>query len=301
MLQYFHMLLKYIRGYIYLRSLTKSNNITYILNNQHVGDLCYALSLLEEFKTKTNRPIKVIWSGKFKEVYTAFDIYDLVLLDEMSQNDISTYLQKSKSRYVKRIKDNQQIVSTFTNQYISSVDQEKMGISVLEVIAKNAYKISDNFTLKYPKRNMSSIDFSNIAQKGKTVFINPIAQSMEIPRQFFQDIADLLRNKGYTIITNLCSDNDKPLVGSKGIRLNLSDSFQLAEYCGFSIGIRSGFYDYVISANCTFYIVYSEDYPMKKCYSLTAWRTQNTVEEFVYTKTDHNNLVKSIIAKFDVD
>jgi len=142
---------KYLRGAIKTRQLLFGNKYTFILNNHHIGDICYALSALNVYiKTNENRSIKVIWDNKFSEVYIAFKITSLQYMDEKTQYDIYTYLLKSKSKFVKRILNNERIIPTFTNIYISPEEQEKKSLSVMDVLVRRAFHVQKDYRPIYP-------------------------------------------------------------------------------------------------------------------------------------------------------
>lgn len=292
-----------IRGSKLVEKMCRSNDTVFVLNNQHIGDVCYALSFLHSYKEYYGlKKMTVIWAGKFKEVYESFEIDDLLLLDSETQMDIFYFL--SCAPRGKRLVEDKRFIVTYSSYYLSPDQQEKQGISMIELLRNRAFQLPADIKLMFPrivngKRYYKFVNDNKIIPQ-KTVFVNPQALSMAIPRSFFQKISDELKQRGYFVITNLSNGKERPLDGTMGAYLSLSDTYSLLEFCGHTIGVRSGFYDFMVSANCRFFILYSEEYRMKKSYALSAWGLDRNVNEYIYNEEKKIDIMDEILSYFPV-
>ena len=78
----------------------------------------------------------------------------------------------------------------------------------------------------------------------------------------------------------------------------MNDTYSLLELCGYTIGVRSGFYDFMVSANCHFFILYSEEYRMRKSYTLNAWDSGRNVKEYIFRKEKEAVIMDEILSYF---
>lgn len=290
-----------IRGEKLVKKLCCGNDTVFVLNNQHIGDVCYALSFLNSYKEYYGlKNLTVIWAGKFREVYEAYNVNNLRFLNPEEQMDIFYFL--SYAPRGKRLVKNNRFIVTYSSYYFSPREQEEQGLSMIELLRNYAFQLSDDIKLTFPKITNSCelrtfIHNAEITPQ-KTVLVNPQALSMAIPRSFFQKIADELKQRGYLVVSNLSNEKEKPLDGTLGAYLSLNDTYSLLELCGHTIGVRSGFYDFMISANCRFFILYSEEYSMKKSYTLNAWNSERCVKEYVFSELKEMAVMDEILSNF---
>lgn len=290
-----------IRGGKLVEKMCRNNDTVFVLNNQHIGDVCYALSFLHSYKEYYDlKKLTVIWAGKFKEVYESFDIDDLLLLDSEAQTNILCFL--SCTPRGKRLVEDKRFIVTYSSYYLPSNQQEEQGISMIELLRNHAFQLPADTKPIFPRIQNGNRFHAFVHDNGiipqKTVLVNPKALSMDIPRRFFQSIADELRQRGYFVISNLSNEKEKPLDGTLGVYLSLNDTYNLLEFCGHTIGVRSGFYDFMISANCRFFILYSEEYRMKKCYTLNAWGSGRNVNEYIFSEGKEAVIIDKILSHF---
>lgn len=290
-----------IRGGKLVEEMCRSNDTVFVLNNQHIGDICYALSFLHSYKEYYGlKKLTVIWAGKFKEVYESFDIDDLLLLDSETQMDIFCFL--SCAPRGKRLVEDKRFIVTYSSYYLSPDQQEEQEISMIELLRNRAFQLPADTKPMFPRivngNKFHMLIHENEIIPQKTVLVNPQALSMEIPRSFFQNITDKLKQRGYFVISNLSNEKEKPLDGTLGVYLSLNDTYSLLELCGHTIGVRSGFYDFMVSANCRFFILYSEEYRMKKSYTLNAWDSGRNVKEYIFSKEKEAAIMDEILSYF---
>ena len=107
----------------------------------------------------------------------------------------------------------------------------------------------------------------------KTVILAPYCRSVAHEGQLSYDwwykIRDLLIKNGFRVVTNI-GPGEKPIDGTIGLQVPFDEIIPIAEYSGWVIGIRSGLFDILSSANCKLTILYPKD--LQK--NLTSWKEQ---------------------------
>lgn len=139
-----------IRGGKLVEKMCRSNDTVFVLNNQHIGDVCYALSFLHSYKEYYGlKKLTVIWAGKFKEVYEAFDIDDLLLLNSETQMDIFYFL--SCAPRGKRLVEDKRFIVTYSSYYLFPDQQEEQGISMIELLRNRAFQLPADTKPMFPR------------------------------------------------------------------------------------------------------------------------------------------------------
>ena len=93
--------------------------------------------------------------------------------------------------------------------------------------------------------------------KTKTVILAPYAKSVEVlPESLWRDIAALLANRGFTVLTNSSGESEPPVVGTRSVLFPLFAAKEILDYAGFFIGIRSGICDIISPSSCGKVILY---------------------------------------------
>lgn len=94
--------------------------------------------------------------------------------------------------------------------------------------------------------------------KSKTVLIAPGAYSsgMKLSKHFWDELSRSLKIQGYTVCTNITSEKETVISGSKGVFIPYEYLQCFLEYCGYFIGYRSGLCDLVAKVNCKKIIIY---------------------------------------------
>ena len=95
------------------------------------------------------------------------------------------------------------------------------------------------------------------------VLLAPFAYSAQIlPWSFWQELALLLRGKGYRVFVNAAGSEEQ--VGIDGVsilRLDFPETILAMEYLGWVIGTRSGFFDVTCRARCSRIVYYPPKTP----------------------------------------
>lgn len=92
---------------------------------------------------------------------------------------------------------------------------------------------------------------------GKTVILAPYSSSIKyVPFSMWEDLAVLLKKKGYTVATNCVAKKEYPIAGTVALEFSYDVSIGYLEYAGYFIGIRSGICDIISTAKCKKIILY---------------------------------------------
>lgn len=298
--QKINQILMYIKGYKFVRLWLKENSHSvYLLNNSHIGDVCYGLAYLKSWMEYSGvSDITVIGCDYLNEVYNSFGISAdrIKYVPVPIQHCVLLYLQKSPAG--KNLVRNGRFIVTHTSYYMSSTQLEQSGLSVNDLMKQYVYRMDASVRAEKPIIK-SQITEENLAKykivKDKTVIISPYANSIQISYDFFQKLADRLLELGWHVLTNISGKDQKPLQGTMEARLSLVDTYTLAQYCGVVIGARSGFMDFIVSSGARTIVLYNKEYPMRNAYRMTAWEYDAPVCEYVLSHDICNDDIDKIL------
>ncbi|MCR5235994.1 MAG: hypothetical protein K6E34_02185 [Lachnospiraceae bacterium] len=99
---------------------------------------------------------------------------------------------------------------------------------------------------------------------GKTVMLSPVAYSVkELPIFFWKEIAERLKDKGYSLCANLSDDEKERYDFLTAVFIPFELSLAFLETAGYLIALRSGFCDIVSTARCKKIILYPAEKPKR--------------------------------------
>lgn len=279
-----------------LSLLRRGEKTTYLLSAIRKGDLCYALSFLGEYRKKVEndhndnqenqlKHITILGCPHLSDIYECFDgSYDKIIYTSERQNsELLWFFKHSHWGQIVYIKLNNKILITDTFFYIDTAMQRVKGLTANNIMKYAVYDLDDQAKMVFPEIGDQDIqkyisDLNII--RGKTVILNPYANSISgIPAEFYQRLSDLLIESGYVVVTNVSEHFKTAVLGTKPLACSMPEAYRLAEYCGFVVGTRSGFMDFIISSNCKIVAVYSNESPFKNLFSLHGWGCNDDVLE----------------------
>lgn len=141
---------------------------------------------------------------------------------------------------------------------INFCDLFKYGIYNLDEEVKPCLQVNEN------KRKVFSKDVIKLFKKnnliiGKTAILCPYAKTAaRLEKDFWLEIVNKLKEKGYTICTNSSGEEEPAIEGTIGLFFPLDNAIEIVEAAGMVIGLRSGFFDVISSANADIYILYPD-------------------------------------------
>lgn len=145
---------------------------------------------------------------------------------------------------------------------------------------------------------------NNKIKKNKTVVLSPYANTLQLlPDWFWRKLTNILKEKGYCVLTNSNGQNEPVIDGTIGVFLQYKDLKYFLEYCGYFVGIRSGLCDIISSFKCKKIIIYQPycfwgpggnyDY-----FSLNIMGLCDDAIELNYEGMEFVQLIKDIIKEF---
>ena len=94
---------------------------------------------------------------------------------------------------------------------------------------------------------------------GKTALLSPYAYSLSIDGQgFWETLAARLRERGYSVCTNVGNDREKPVPGTEAVSIPHEQLKNFLERAGMFIGLRSGLCDVISTIKCKKIILYPD-------------------------------------------
>ena len=137
---------------------------------------------------------------------------------------------------------------------------------------------------------------------GKTVLLSPYSKSVKIYRmQFWEVIASKLMSLGLCVCTNSAGEEEPPIKGTTPIFIPYDYSVPFLESAGACIGVRTGFFDVINSAQCLKITLYRlgikrglgcSEYDS---FSMIEMYHQENQHDYIYTPESEGELIDEII------
>ena len=138
------------------------------------------------------------------------------------------------------------------------------GVNLLDLY-KRLLGLSENAALSKPKVHPQSAESAlnrlqtNNLPVGKTVILAPAARSVSMfPLTFWCDLADRLKQLGWTVCTN-AYDDSSCIPHTFRLQFPLDEAISIVEQAGWMISVRSGLCDLVSTAECRLSVIYPRE------------------------------------------
>lgn len=280
--------------------LIKNRETVYIISDKGIGDIYPTCAYIPAFKMRHNvKHVSLIGIRGKDELYNMYpQTFDKLLLYSKRHFEYLSLFTSTDIGYMfacisKRIVSTR-VGSNARGKYIHRLH----GITYLDAIKYGTYNLSEEDKMVAPRVEETNINYiieKYDIEKGRTVILNPYANSIDdVPAAFFELIVSEFVKKGYKVITNLSLPNQVPISGTYGIRCSLSEAYQLANYCSYAIGTRSGFFDLIAYANCKIMLLFPQDYGYVDFQRLSKWGISNSVYEVKVKEYDKNEAEKIV-------
>jgi hypothetical protein len=277
----------------------------YVVVSFGIGDAMLSCMYLPAYKEAKNlRHVTVIGKKRMRELYDAFsDSCDArILLGDGMLIMISNALRFDPGYYIfcewtKRVTLAHE--SGFMRHYLL---KRAATLKMPDLYRSGVFGLFPDAPRAVPK--LPAVDIAPLAAqygliKGKTVILSPFANSLgSLPFELFEALAAMLAEKGYLCVTNLGAGNESPVSGTVGIRCGLADAVALAGHCGFVLGIRSGFLDFVSLARCRVVALYPEDCLVCEHYGMAEWGLPAETKELQF-RGDVRDTVNAVAELFE--
>lgn len=278
--------------------LHRNKKTVYYIPHVGIGDYCTALGYLDAYRQEHNiAHITLVAARQRKEICGFFSGYDELLFLSKRQYTGLVYLASipggrflhSRCRRIENV--------SYTQHMSKELLLDNPALHVNEC-TKIILKISGSSALHEPE--VPAVDIEDILkshpmEKGKTVLLNPFTSGVavkELDAGFYEELAAALKKKGFTVLTLLASESQQPVKGTEAVMTTLAEAWNLAQWCGWVIGTRSGFFDLIqyCDANCI--VLYHDGYRQRDFFALAGTKNR-PCQELVFSG-NADETIKSI-------
>lgn len=247
------------RDIIIWRNLKKKANIKsdewgFVCNVAN-GDTYIFCSFMDAFVKKYGGKITIVVSESQRVIPSLFpSINRIVTIKELPSYSFGAIKTRLLNRELRRG------VLSFGYPY-TTIKIRKRGFNFIDAFKVFLKLDLDTFPAKpiiseQIKRKSVKIMRSLDLPAGKTVILAPYATAIsQINDDLWYKIRDLLVEKGFKVATNI-GPKEKPIDGTTGLQVAFDEIIPIAEYAGWVIGVRSGLFDILSSADCKLTILY---------------------------------------------
>lgn len=280
--------------------LLRNRKTIYFIPHIGLGDYCIVLGYLEKYKKQHNiRHITLIVPPNRKEVAQFYPYWDslLVLKDPLYLGFIyfsGTPIGRALHLKLKRI---EHIVYDIPMKGLARYPK----VPVDDVV-KKFLDLPSTERRKgpyVPQTDIVGLTEDHNIPRRNTVLLNPYTSGQsvkEIDTGFYDRLAEALKANGFFVATILGSEQQKAISGTAGVVTSLAEAWYLAQWCGYVIGTRSGFFDFICMADCNVVGIYDPSYKpaLRKFFSLHLSDNDKRVLELVWTRDREKELIKKI-------
>ena len=236
-----------------------------ICPNKALGDVYWAMAFMPEYCSKNgliSAVVVVVGSG-CGDVASMFGAEDLVTLTQTEMDELVQAVIFTRewncviAHHDRPYTDN--IIRLLDKHFLSFIDCYRCAVYGLPKDAPSAA----------PTR-FARFDNHEGIPKGRSVILSPYANSViRIPGSFWEGLAADWSGRGYMVYTNVI-EGERPVSGSRALRVPISQMVRAAEYAGVFIGIRNGLCDVLHTAECSKTVVFPDC-----CYSVTPHKVED--------------------------
>ena len=262
-----------------IRQKREDDIIIYLTNL--IGDTVYGLAYLTAIHmTYPEKRIVVVGNLKLK-------------------NLIESYQGIDKAVYIEEKKDLKKIGSFISDNHVSERAiqhwvynsnpfyfkkcSDADNPDSLYQLKKHIYRLPEDSNIDYHHLYSETVvsaikNFEDL--KNKIIILNPYSNSaFEATDILFRKISYYLMENGYIVYTNVVG-NQKPIYGTKELRCNIEELFNIARNISAIISIRSGILDYLAPSGVNMFVIYENcSEKLKKMYHLTSWKCCGKIHE----------------------
>lgn len=268
---------------VLLRRKDKGDPKYVLMSSKNMGDMLFLYRSLEELKRLNNfKNFIIIADGMFRKPLEALgiDYFHITSFWKIMAMDKVVQLYPNKYKNM--------VVSPPWNFYgVKSVNSH---VSLLSLPC-----------------NVSDVTLNKLfpleVMKGKTVVLSPYEQTISVFRlrllswDFWTMLAENLKKRGFFVLTNCNGKSEKPIEGTDIFFPMLGELAGAVQYAGYCVSMRSGFTDWISSAQLKKEVVL---YPTKRFfeyYNLNLLWDKNSALEYIYGESNMNTaeLVEMIV------
>lgn len=251
-----------------------------------IGDLCFSLSYLLDFRAKLNKKIILVLSENLREVVTCFKGYDkLLFLPKKQISDFRYVLNRHiKWRWYEKKFANNEVIFTYARYY--SIINNKREKSILNILLDDVYRLPVYSSFQFPEVPTRHVEH---LQNGKKILFNLTSYSSKINMNVFSPILEFFQNKKYIAYTNCFKDNDVCLPQTNRLKLDIFQLYTISNQFDYVVSVRSGILDFIASKARKQIVLYEHNNFMT-LYTMKQWPDVEALEMYY----DDSNLMKKI-------
>lgn len=205
----------------------------------------------------------IVISNACKKVAMLFDIKNIIVLKTKAEMKylIDAHMLVPKEVPVKLLNDCWAQIHTNQIEWFRGYK----GLYFTQVFRKFVFNLPDRIKPEHPEFKDVSDRVNKIFEehnliKYNTVILSPYSNTLsDLPKEFWCDLADNLKKRGFVVCTNSCGKSEPAIDGTIPVFFPLDIAPQFMENAGYFIGVRSGFCDVVSGAKAKKVILYDKN------------------------------------------
>lgn len=289
-------------AFIFAGLVKKKGGTHYLVLPSKLGDSILALSYLSEYKRQKNiSHITVVCTPNYIQRLCSYypdTVDDIICKEKWKIGALQGFVHTLTGEYLSMRYLDRVTFAFLTCNVSRRVLWDNPSISFASYAKTILYKISLSSQPERPQ--IPVIDLSNYIKKydikkGKTVFINPVAYSVQCDiKELLETVTLYLKSKGYQVITLIANDANQPIRETQAICCNLEEAFSLIGYGGILLGLRSGFMDVMAFANCKIITIDDDKYGYKSFSRMEKLGVNSDCHTIIYNGDNEAALQKVI-------
>ena len=264
----------------------KHESLHILMSTKNIGDLPFLYRNLDELQKENGFCNLIIIADKmFLKPLQALGIYNIKIVPfwEIMALD--------------------KTVQLYPNQYPNIVMSQPWYFFGMKNI--NSYVKVRSLPCNISKETIQRL-FTKTEMRGNSVILSPYEQTVSIyglellPLIFWNNLAIRLKEKGFFVFTNCNGKTEKPIAGTSVFFPKMDELAGAVEYAGYCVSMRSGFTDWISSANLKREVVLYPTRRFFEYYSVKLLWGKNSALEYIYSESDKNydEIVEMIVDYF---
>ena len=235
----------------FIKEFSANKDYLYLFCPKGIGDYLIAAGLSHALEEKLNKKATIlIVQDKIKRLGVIFpNIAKVISYPPEFLASTVNWFHETQNYVVDNF-----IYANFHYVGKNPVWNEKL--NVIDRFKENALDIPLDTTFWSPivitadKDTVAALHEKYILDKDKTVVIVPYAVTyrelmQDLNKNFWKDMAVRLKNKGYTVYTNVNGLDEKPIEGTEPLNATFSELYYISDKVKCFVGVRSGIFDFL--------------------------------------------------------
>lgn len=283
--------------HIYKRFIEKYGNIpVFLCPYTGTGDIYLIGCFWNQYigQNKIGNYIFVVTSEACKKVAMIFDIKNIEVLKKKrySAHLLDFYLLCPQKINMVVLNDSWPHIHTNPIEWFRGYK----GLNFTQMFRRYVFNLPDCIKPEHPLFENVEIELSLLFEKfqlvpDKTVVLSPYSNTLaDLPDEFWKNLANGLKNKGFSVCTNSSGENEPAVSGTTAIFFPLNIAPQFISKAGYFIGVRSGFCDVISAAKAKKIILYDieERFFNSSSFEYFSLKTMGLSEDAVEIVYRHN-------------